>query len=534
MTNESKSPILNVSSSPHFRSPLTTFGVMGNVMIGMVPATVFAAWHFGLYSMLVVALSIAAACGTEYLFNMITKRPNSLKDGSAIVTGWLLALCLPPESPVYLPILGSVFAILIAKCFFGGLGQNFMNPALAGRAFLLISFGKAMTNYSYDTISGATPLAALNNGDYFSLPDMFFGFVSGHIGVSVICILIGGIWLIVSDTISWEIPVASIVSFFIFMLILGGRGFDITYLAAELCGGGFLLGAFFMATDPVTSPMTWTGQLLFGVIYGFLSAIFRVQGSMADTTTFAIILANLFTPLIDRMPVPQPFGIGKPGASVIPSLEELAAPKKKAIIPPAAIVLTVITLIAGGALAGVNMMTAAQIAENERQAKLAAYAEVLPAATKFDFDEGLNAKVAEFAETGYGDGAFGRVYINEVAVGSDDAGNVVGYAVSVTSMEGYDGEITMSVGFLADGTVTGLAFTKISETAGMGMKAVEPAFRDQFKDKSVQAFKLNKAGGSTTDEEIDSISGASVTSGAVVNSVNAALDFFRNQIVAAE
>ena len=323
-------------------------------------------------------------------------------------------------------------------------------------------------------------------------------------------------------------------SFLIFILALGGRGFDIQYLAAHLVGGGFLLGAFFMATDPVTSPMTWTGQLLFGVVYGFLSAVFRVKGSMADSTTFAIILANLFTPLIDRIPVPQPFGIGKPGASVIPSLEELSAPKKKSIIPAAAIVLTVITLVAGGALAGVNMMTATQIAENEKQAKLAAYAEVLPAATKFDFDESLNAKVAEFAETGYGDGAFGRVYIREVAVGTDDSGNIVGYAISVTSMEGYDGEITMSVGFLADGTVTGLAFTKISETAGMGMKAVEPAFRDQFKDKNVESFKLNKAGGSTTDEEIDSISGASVTSGAVVNSVNAALDFFRNQVTAAE
>ena len=532
--NENKSPILNVSSSPHFRSPLTTFGVMGNVMIGMVPMTVFAAWHFGLYSMLVVALSIAAACGTEFIFNLITKRPNSLKDGSAIVTGWLLALCLPPSSPVYLPILGSIFAILVAKCFFGGLGQNFMNPALAGRAFLLISFGKAMPDYSYDTVTGATPLAALGNGDYYSLSDMFFGFAKGHIGVSVICVLIGGIWLIASDTISWEIPVASIVSFLIFILALGGRGFDIQYLAAHLVGGGFLLGAFFMATDPVTSPMTWTGQLLFGVVYGFLSAVFRVKGSMADSTTFAIILANLFTPLIDRIPVPQPFGIGKPGASVIPSLEELSAPKKKSIIPAAAIVLTVITLVAGGALAGVNMMTATQIAENEKQAKLAAYAEVLPAATKFDFDESLNAKVAEFAETGYGDGAFGRVYIREVAVGTDDSGNIVGYAISVTSMEGYDGEITMSVGFLADGTVTGLAFTKISETAGMGMKAVEPAFRDQFKDKNVESFKLNKAGGSTTDEEIDSISGASVTSGAVVNSVNAALDFFRNQVTAAE
>ena len=137
-----------------------------------------------------------------------------------------------------------------------------MNPALAGRAFLLISFGKAMTDYSYDTVTGATPLAALGNGDYYSLSDMFFGFAKGHIGVSVICVLIGGIWLIASDTISWEIPVASIVSFLIFILALGGRGFDIQYLAAHLVGGGFLLGAFFMATDPVTSPMTWTGQLL--------------------------------------------------------------------------------------------------------------------------------------------------------------------------------------------------------------------------------------------------------------------------------
>ena len=147
-------------------------------------------------------------------------------------------------------------------------------------------------------------------------------------------------------------------------------------------------------------------------------------------------------------------------------------------------------------------------------------------------DDALTAQVEQFAETGYGDGAFGRVYINEAVVGKDSSGNAAGYAISVSSMEGYDGEIAMSVGILPDGTVTGISFTTITETAGMGMLANEDSWKAQFKDKNVEAFKLNKAGGSTTDEEIDSVSGASITSGAVVNAVNAALDFFHNYVVA--
>ena len=519
----------HVSSSPHLRNPLTTGGVMMNVIIGLIPATVFGIWHFGLHAAFVILASIIAAMLTEFVFDYIAKRPNTLWDGSAIVTGLLLALCLPSQCPLYVPVAGSIFGILIAKCFFGGLGQNFMNPALAGRAFLLISFGKVMTDYSYDAVSGVTPLASLNEGEVVNIGKRFIGLVTGHIGISVVCILIGGIWLLATDTISWEIPVASTLSFWLFLIILSGRGFDPMYLAAEFCGGGFVLGAFFMATDPVTNPMTWTGQLIFGCLYGFLSAIFRVYGGMADTTTFAIIISNMATPLIDRMPVPQPFGIGRKGRSVIPSVEEINAPKKKGI-PKSAIILMAITLVAGGGLACVNMMTADTIAENEKQAALAAYEAVLPDSENIVSDDALTEAISEFAG-GYGDGAFGRVMLNEIVVGQDASGNVNGYAISTSSMEGYDGEIRLSVGFKPDGTINGISFTTLTETAGMGMLVDEESWKAQFAGKNVEAFKLNKSGGSTADEQIDSVSGASTTSGAVVNAVNAAIDFFHNYVV---
>ncbi len=526
------STLKHVSSSPHLRSSITTGGVMRNVIIGLAPVTLVGVWHFGISSALVIIASILSCMLTEYVFDRITHRPNTLYDGSAILTGLLMALCLPPAVPLYCPILGGVFAILFGKCFFGGLGQNFMNPALAGRAFLLISFGKVMTNYGYDAVSGATPLAVFKGGESVNILGMFLGTEMGHIGTSVLCIIIGGIWLIVSDTISWEIPVASIVSFVIFLAMFGKA--DPTYLAVHLCGGGFMLGAFFMATDPVTSPMTWSGQLIFGCLYGFLSAIFRCFGSMADSSTYAIIIANLVSPLIDLMPVPQPFGIGKKGASVIPSVEELNAPKKKGLaVPPSAIILTIITVVAGGGLACVNMMTAEQIAENNLKKALEAYEAVVPDAQEFAYDDAITAKIAEMKEAGYyADGAFGKAYINEAVRAQDASGNTVGYAINCSSMEGYDGEVALSVGFDSEGTVLGISFTKITETAGMGMLANTDEWKSQFANVKVDSFILNKAGGSTADNEIDSVSGASVTSGAVVNAVNAAIDFYNNYLIA--
>ena len=519
---------LNISASPHARGEHDTLHEMLNVVIALIPVTVFGVFRFGIYSLLIVIVSIAACMLTEYLFNLVTKRPNSLWDGSAIVTGLLLALVLPATVPLFIPILGGVFAILFTKCFFGGLGQNFMNPALAARAFLLISFGSLMTNYSVDGTSGATPLAAFNAGGSVNTMKMFLGFVDGHLGISVVCLLIGAAYLLWCGTITWEIPVAVIASFTVFMGILGGHGFSPGYLFMEICGGGLILGAFFMATDPVTSPMAPIGQIVYGCMVGLLAMVFRLYSNMADGMTYAIIIANLLVPFIDTYLVQKPFGIG--------DFEKIHAQmngeKKKISVPHSAVVLTIITLVAGAALAGVNMLTADKIAENQMAVNLASYQEVVPDAAEFDYDDAITAAVEEASAAGdyYGDGAFGKAHINEVVVGKDASGGVAGYAISVSTMDGFEGEVTQTVGILPDGTVKAISFTTINETAGMGMLVDTDNWKSQFADKQVESFTLLKSGGSTKDEEIDSVSGASTTSGAVVNAVNAAIDFFKNHI----
>lgn len=514
---------LNVSSNPHARTDHDTLHEMMYVVLALIPATVFGVVHFGLHTLLITLASIIAACATEYIFDMITHRGNSLWDGSAVVTGLLLALVLPPTVPLFIPILGSIFAILVVKCFFGGLGQNFMNPALGARAFLLISFGSLMTNYSVDGVSSATPLAVLNGGSSVNSFKMFLGFVDGHIGISVICLLLGGIFLILTGTITWHIPVASLVSFLVLMGIFGGHGFSPAYLWTELVGGGIVLGAFFMATDPVTSPMTHEGQLLFGCFVGFLSMVFRVFSNMADGTTYAIIIANLLVPAIDMLVVPQPFGLGVKG--------EAAEAKKGFSFPKSAITLSLITLVAGVALAGVNALTAGKIAENQMAANLASFAEVLPDAQDFGYDDAITASIEDL-DTGnyYADGAYGKVKINEAVVGSDASGQPVGYAISVSTMDGFEGEVTLTVGIANDGTAKGISFTTINETPGMGMVCDTDAWKGQFADRAVESFTLLKGGGASADNEINSVTGASTTSGAVVNAVNAALDFYRNYL----
>jgi len=519
-------PRLNISSNPHARTGHDTFHEMYNVILALIPAAVFGIAHFGIHSLFIICAGILGAMSAEYVFDMIAGRGNTLKDGSAVVTGLLLALVCPPTVPLYIPVVGSVFAILFVKCFFGGLGQNFMNPALAGRAFLLISFGAQMTNYSVDGTSSATPLAVIEGGKAFSATKMFLGFADGHIGVSVAALLAGGIFLLICGTITWQIPVAIIVSFVVSMGIFGGHGFDPQYLWAQVCGGGLVLGAFFMATDPVTSPVTNWGQLLFGLLVGILCMIFRVYSNMDDGTSYAIIIANLLVPMIDRVIIPAPFGLGRKVDRVIDDNMN-----GKFNIPKSAVILAVITLIAGAALAGVNALTASKIAENQLAANLAAYEAVLPDAVEFAYNDDINALLDSAQPDGiYGGGSYGRVFINEVVEGKDSAGNVTGHALSVTSMEGYDGEITLTVGILEDGTITGIAFTTINETAGMGMLADTPDWRAQFADKQVDSFILLKGGGASADSEIDSVSGASTTSGAVVNAVNAALDFYHSQL----
>ncbi len=550
------SKLFNVSSSPHFRSEHTVGKEMWNVVLALMPATFFGVYHFGLHALLVILTSVVSATFFEFLYDYIAHKPNTLWDGSAIVTGLLLALCLSPKVPLFIPFIGSMFAIIIAKNFFGGLGKNFMNPALAGRVFLIISFGKLMTDYAVDGMSSATPLATLNGGGTVDMMKMFLGFATGHIGVSILCLLIGGIFLLATGTITWQIPVSSAAVFAIMMLAFGPAGFDLKYLVVQLVGGGFILGIFFMATDPVSSPMTNEGQLIFGALVGFLAALFRLKSSMTDGMSYAIIIANLFTPIIDKYVVVHPWGVGKPVVSAEAKAqakaraeeqkkaekEALAAEKAEAAkakagetkkgftFPVSAAILCCITLIAGAALAGVNMMTADTIKANQEAAALAAYEAVQPQADHIGYDDALSAAVEALGGEVYGT-SYGRVYINEGCVGLDASGNIVGYAFNVSSMDGYDGEIALSIGFDTEGTLLGISFTTINETAGMGMLADTDAWKAQFSNVKVDSFTLIKAGGSTADDEIDSVSGASTTSGAVVNAVNAAIDFYQKNCI---
>ena len=208
-------------------------------------------------------------------------------------------------------ILGAVFAIIVVKQLFGGLGQNFMNPALAARCFLLISFTKKMTYFVYDGVTGATPLAELKAGKTVDTMSMLVGNIRGTIGeTSVIAIMIGAIFLLLMGVIDLRIPGTYIVTFVIFVSIFGGHGFDPYYITAQLCGGGLMLGAWFMATDYVTSPITKTGQIIYGICLGLLTGLFRIFGSSAEGVSYAIIFSNLLVPLIERVTIPKPFGKG--------------------------------------------------------------------------------------------------------------------------------------------------------------------------------------------------------------------------------
>lgn len=306
-----------VSSSPHVRAKDSTSRVMLYVIIALLPASLFGIYNFGYKALILILVTIASCLVSEWIFDKIVHKKNTLPDLSAVVTGLLLALNLPATLPWWEAVIGSVFAIVIVKMLFGGLGQNFMNPALGGRCFLLIAFAADMTNFSftkYEAYSGATPLAMIRNEGLSSVNvmDMLTGHIPGTIGeTSVIAILIGAIILILLGVIDLKIPGAYIVTFAIFMFLFGAQRFDVTYVVAQLCGGGLMLGAFFMATDYVTSPITPRGQIIFGICCGLLTGIFRCFGANAEGVSFAIILSNLLVPIIEKFTVPRAFGVVK-------------------------------------------------------------------------------------------------------------------------------------------------------------------------------------------------------------------------------
>lgn len=305
------SEMLNISSNPHIRDSKKSSDLMLLVLIALLPASVFGVWHFGMRALGIIVISVASCVLTEYIYEKLMHRKVTIFDFSAAVTGLLLALNLPVSVPWWLPIIGSVFAIIFVKQLFGGLGQNFMNPALAARCFLLISFTGRMTDFTYDGITGATPLAAMKAGESVNLVDLFVGNTAGTIGeTSVIAILIGAAILLIFKVIDLRIPASYLITFAIFTLIFGGHGFNLQYLAAQLCGGGLMLGAFFMATDYVTSPITKKGQIVYGCVIGILTGIFRFFGSASEGVSYAIILSNLLVPLIEKVTPPTAFGKG--------------------------------------------------------------------------------------------------------------------------------------------------------------------------------------------------------------------------------
>ena len=301
--------LLHVSPSPHIRTSLTTKKIMWDVIIALLPATLFGIYVFKMEAVITIALSILACVLSEYVFEKLMKLPVTISDGSAIITGLLLALNLPSSVPFYIPLIGGIFAIVVVKMVYGGLGQNIMNPALAARCFLLIAFSARMTNYTLDGVTTATPLALIKAGSEVNLLDMFIGNIGGCIGeTSVIAILIGGLYLIIKKVISIRIPLVILVSFSIVYLCFSDHQFNLYYLALQLCGGGLMLGAFFMATDYVTSPITYKGQVIYAIIIGVLIAIFRIFSSTSEGVSFAIIFTNLLVPLIEYYTLPKAFG----------------------------------------------------------------------------------------------------------------------------------------------------------------------------------------------------------------------------------
>nr|MBQ5811208.1 RnfABCDGE type electron transport complex subunit D [Clostridia bacterium] len=307
--------MLHLTAGPHIHSHHSTRGVMLDVILALVPAAIAGVAIFGLRALLVIAICVLSAVASEALFNLAIKKEQTIGDLSAVVTGLILALNLPANIPLWQAIVGSVFAIIVVKCFFGGIGKNIVNPAIAARVFMLVAFGE-MTKAAFpvDATAGATPLATLAEGGKApSLMTLFLGNYGGAIGETcTLALIIGGIYLIARRVIKWHLPVAFIATTYLFTLCL--VGFDFTAALTWILSGGLFIGAIFMATDYVTSPATSGGQILFGFLCGIVTVMIRFFGNYPEGVSFAILLMNILTPYIDIWTAHKPFG-AKGGAN---------------------------------------------------------------------------------------------------------------------------------------------------------------------------------------------------------------------------
>ncbi len=357
-----------VSSSPHITSGKTTKNIMLDVIIALMPAVIAMVAIYGLYPLMITLISVGTCVLSEFLFNKIRKKEQSINDLSAVVTGIILALNLPPVVPIYVPVVGGVFAIVIVKMLFGGIGRNFANPAITARIFLMLAWTSVMTKFvlpvdwstaggaglvSYfyeafgstfpslpDAVTGATPLASvksafeagLNPANGINFLDMFLGRIGGSAGeVSAIAILIGGIYLLIRRVIDWKIPTIYIGTTVLFTAIFyANSGYVGEYILSYLLGGGLLFGAFFMATDYATSPNTNVAVIIYSVGLGFLTVLIRRFSSMNEGVSYAILLMNVVTPLLDKIKV-RPFGtLAKTPKDVIDEIKLKREEKKRA------------------------------------------------------------------------------------------------------------------------------------------------------------------------------------------------------------
>lgn len=291
------SSLTRITFSPHIHSGKSTSGIMGDVLISLLPATVAGTLIFGWRALLVVAVCVLSSVAFEALFNLIIKKEQTIGDLSAAVTGLLLALNLPVEIPLWQCVIGSLFAIVVVKCLFGGIGQNLVNPAITARVFMLVAFSSiALPSFPVDSVASATPLAAEKMP---SLLDLFIGNYGGAIGETcTAALLLGGIYLIVRHVISWHIPVAFIGMVFVFSLLM--EGFNATQALSLIMSGGVFIGAFFMATDYTTSPSTSWGKVIFGLGAGLLTCLIRYFGTYPEGVSFAILFMNIITPYISN------------------------------------------------------------------------------------------------------------------------------------------------------------------------------------------------------------------------------------------
>ena len=326
MSEKKERIVLDVAYQPQVRTNTDTRRIMLDVMIALLPAIAVAVWQFGPYPLLVIAVSMASAALFEWGYRKLLKKNSTVGDLSACVTGMLLALVLPPDAPWWLPVIGSFFAIVVVKQLYGGIGKNFLNPALAGRAFLLASYAAIMSGEylvpralkgSVDAATMATPLAFLYDGgampEYYSFVDLLIGRVPGCIGeISALALIVGGVYLVLRKVISWRIPVSFVGTVAVLCLIFGYEGYGrVDWMLYNVLSGGLMLGAIFMATDYATSPVTLNGQLLFGAGCGALTVLIRYFGGFPEGVSYAILIMNLCSWAIDKAFRRHQFGVTK-------------------------------------------------------------------------------------------------------------------------------------------------------------------------------------------------------------------------------